>query len=305
MQEPLPGTRLYILPTGNGLLFAMALLVMLLGAINYDSGLGYLFTFLLTGLALVTILHTHRNLTGVQLRTADAAPVFAGEPAIFQLCLDNHTDQPRQDIRIRIQTRPAPVHSSRSAPISLDAGLRNIELPLPTHRRGWLRLKQPRLSSTFPLGLFRAWTQPSMEPTYLVYPPPHGSLALPSPRGGAGSERRGESGGDEDFSGFREHQRGDSPRQIHWKAVAREQGMPVKLFSGAQPRELDLCWEDVPLADSEQRLAQLCRWILEAEKQGYSYRLKLPDSQSVAGNGNAHQHACLKMLALYPASDES
>ncbi len=293
-------TRLYILPTGDGLLFAGALLVMLLGAINYDSGLGYLFTFLLAGLALVTILHTHRNLTGLHLRTSDTTPVFAGEPAIFRLCLDNRTDYPRQDICARIHADSAPVHSSSTEPISLATGLQNIELPLTTQGRGWLRLKQPRLSSTFPLGLFRVWTRPPAMLACLVYPQPDGALPLPFPGNGAGNERGLESGGDEDFSGFRQHQPGDSPRQIHWKAAAREQGMPVKLFSGSQPQDLELRWEDIPLKDTERRLGQLCRWILEAEAQGYRYNLRLPDSCTETGSGAEHQHACLKMLALYP-----
>ncbi len=295
-------TRLYILPTGNGLLFAAALLVMLLGAINYNSGLGYLFTFLLTGLALVTILHTHRNLSKVELRMANTAPVFAGEPAIFQLCLANRSDQFRHDICVRIEADLASAHSSITEPVSLDAGLQNIELPFVTQQRGWLRLKPPQLFSTFPLGLFRVWTPSLANPACLVYPQPDGSLPLPAPCGGIGNQHGGGGGGDEDFSGFRQHQHGDSPRQVHWKAVAREQGMPVKLFSGGQPQELELGWEMVPLADPEQRLAQLCRWLLTAEEQGYRYRLSLPNGRSEMDHGSAQLYVCLKMLALYPAT---
>ena len=49
---------LYILPTRQGLLLALILLLMLAGSINYGSNLGHLVTFLLSGLWLTTILHT-------------------------------------------------------------------------------------------------------------------------------------------------------------------------------------------------------------------------------------------------------
>ena len=50
--------RIYILPTRRGLVFAVFLLAMLLGSINYALSLGFVLTFLLAGLGLVGMLHT-------------------------------------------------------------------------------------------------------------------------------------------------------------------------------------------------------------------------------------------------------
>ena len=43
--------RIYILPTRAGAVLAVTLILMLLGCINYNLGLGYVLTFLLTGVA--------------------------------------------------------------------------------------------------------------------------------------------------------------------------------------------------------------------------------------------------------------
>jgi hypothetical protein len=50
--------RVYVLPTAAGLSYGTALIVILLGAMNYNLSLGHALVFLLAGLGVVTILHT-------------------------------------------------------------------------------------------------------------------------------------------------------------------------------------------------------------------------------------------------------
>ena len=56
--------RIYILPTRFGVLFAAMVFAMLLGSLNYGASLGFTLTFLLTGLGLVMMHHSHNNLLG-------------------------------------------------------------------------------------------------------------------------------------------------------------------------------------------------------------------------------------------------
>ena len=49
--------RIFILPTRRGLGFALVLVLMLLGDINYNLSLGYVLTFLLATLAVLSMLH--------------------------------------------------------------------------------------------------------------------------------------------------------------------------------------------------------------------------------------------------------
>src|SRR3546814_17338047 len=64
----IPRNRVYIVPTRFGYVFALMLLVMLLGAMNYSNSMAFMLTFLLEGLGLTCMQHTHANLHNLQLR---------------------------------------------------------------------------------------------------------------------------------------------------------------------------------------------------------------------------------------------
>ncbi len=76
--------RVYIFPTRYGLIFSVNLLVMLIGAINYNNSLAYSLTFLLGGLFLIAMIHTYSNLRGLIISASPADAVFAGQIAVFQ-----------------------------------------------------------------------------------------------------------------------------------------------------------------------------------------------------------------------------
>ena len=59
------------------------LMAMLLGANNYGSNPGFLFTFLLAGLAMAALLQTWKNLLGLRIKPLQPDPVFLGQPAGF------------------------------------------------------------------------------------------------------------------------------------------------------------------------------------------------------------------------------
>ena len=88
--------RIFILPTGGGLLYALMLVIMLLGAINYDLSLGHALVFLLAGLGFVGMVHAFRNLIALRLTPLRAEPVFAGETARFRLRVENPRDHDRR-----------------------------------------------------------------------------------------------------------------------------------------------------------------------------------------------------------------
>jgi len=155
------------------------------------------------------------------------------------------------------------------------------------------------LATRFPFGLFRAWCPLKIDTECLVYPRPEGRQALP-PSATAGSRESGLKGvGRDDFAGFRDYVPGDSPRQIHWKAAARYEGLPVKIFSGANAGDMMLYWSDVATGDVEARLSQLSRWVVDADAGGFRFGLSIPGSRLAPAQGEAHRHACLKALALY------
>jgi len=294
--------RVFILPTGQGVAFAAALLAMLVGAINYAVNLGHLLTFLLGGAALVSALHAHRNLLGLTVRGARVEPVFAGEVAVFQVCLEgpHGAERPGLTVAHRVD-RARRMRRWQEVPVSLPAGEgRCVQLRRPAEHRGRLPLGRMRITTRYPLGLFRAWSPVEIDATCLVYPRPSGHLPLPQPAGAdAGAALLSEGPTEEDFSGLREYARGDSPRRIHWRVAARGQAVPVKVFTGSAGEELRLRWDSAGGGDAEARLSQLACWVLEAEGQGFVYGLELPGQTVAPGRGRAHLAQCLSTLALF------
>ncbi|MGV0951097.1 MAG: DUF58 domain-containing protein [Azonexus sp.] len=291
--------RIFILPTRAGLLFAAALLAMLTGAINYNLALGHALVFLLVGLALTGMVHAFRNLHGLSIAPGRCAPVFAGEVAYFPLHLASERNMPRLALELRAGDETRSVTADVAA-----HGLSEVTVPVAALRRGWLDLPRTRLATTYPLGLFIAWSylQPAMR--CLIYPQPL-PTPLPPPRAATRTGDHHGDGGQEDFSGFRERQPADSPRHVAWKASARDAGqrpLLVKQFAGGARTELQLDWALTPEATApEARIAILAGWVMAAEDDGACYGLRLPGQEIAPDSGDTHRHRCLEALALFPS----
>ncbi|MGH8298012.1 MAG: DUF58 domain-containing protein [Steroidobacteraceae bacterium] len=285
--------RLYILPTRAGIGFGALVLTMLAAGLNYANSLALLLTFLLAGFAVVAMHECHRNLLELSLLEAAAASLFAGCAGTLRLTLENASRRGRY----RIQ---AAVADGAAVTLDLPAGSRGqVELPIRAGRRGLQRIDRLRVSSSHPFGLFRVWTWIHAPIEVLVYPRAAGALPLPADYAAlAGTRPRGAAGADE-WLGLRPFRDGDSPRQVAWKAYAREAPLLVKEYSSAGSPLRLLSLEGARQPDIEARLAQLARWILDAEAAGDLYGLELPRQRIPAHRGSDHRHRCLSALALY------
>jgi uncharacterized protein (DUF58 family) len=284
--------RIFIIPTRQGIGFVCVLLVMLLGDINYNLSLGYVLTFLLGTMALMTMVHTFRNMAQLEIRAGRVTPVFAGESAQFVFYFHNNGRLPRHQLKLQ-QVGGQRVVFDIPAQHSVE-----VILPISTLQRGWLSSGRLTLFTEFPLGLYHAWSYLQFDTRCLVYPKPAASQPLPTSVDPNGTGKNTTTG-DEDFSGLRNYVAGDALPRIAWKALAREQGLQVKQFSSPQGRELWLDWAQIPMLASERKLEILTRWVLEAEAQELLYGLRLPDCELPPGQGAAHRAACLRALALY------
>jgi uncharacterized protein (DUF58 family) len=286
-------SRVFILPTGTGLAFAAMLLVMLFGSINYNNSLGHMFTFLLGSMAMVSIFHTYRNLVMLGFAVGKVRPVYAGERAGFDMLVTNPGLYARIGIRLESANQP---------PVSIDLEPQQtipVTLYRDTTRRGVMALGRCRVSTCYPLGLFRAWSNLELRMHCLVYPRPGPRRPLPQSTVYKPNLSGDKGRGVDDFAGFRPYRSGDSPRHLFWKAAAREQTLLTKQFGGDRADELWLDWRDLDALDSEARLSQLCRWVLDADHNRQCYGLRLPSVEIAVAGGDAHKLRCLEALARF------
>jgi uncharacterized protein (DUF58 family) len=288
--------RIYILPTPLGIAYATMLFAMVLGGMNYGNNLGLALAFLLVSLGLVVMHHCHGTLSGLSLRLAATESGFVGGAVRFSINFENTALAPRPRIELGVGREPARV-------VDVPAGgTATAELSVPATRRGRVRLERFVVATRHPLGLFRAWAVVHCEYAAIAWPAPAERGRVPpgveTDTGGAQEHAQG----DHDFAGLRPFQPGDSLRRIAWKVYARGQGLHTKQYAGTDVVSHVFDWDSLPALGSEARLAQLCRWVLDAHEQGEAFGLRLPGVTLEPNVGTAHRERCLDALALFEES---
>jgi uncharacterized protein (DUF58 family) len=284
--------RIFILPTKQGYLFGVVLLVLLLASINYTLSLGFVLTFLLAAMGGVAMLHTWRNLAHLKLRPGRCDAVFAGDTAHFRVVLESPS---RERFAVAIRRRD-------DFPVFTDVRLEEpcvASLAVPALRRGRLACGRLEVFTRYPVGFFHAWSYVDFGLTVIVYPRPDPAAGLPPAQSLSGDDEGIPIAGDEDFSLLRSYRPGDPPRQIAWKALARGDDLMTKEFQATASPELWLDWMDARAADTEARLSILAHWVIETERLGQSYGLRIPGVAIEPGRGEAHRDRCLEALALH------
>jgi uncharacterized protein (DUF58 family) len=302
--------RVYILPTNAGLVFGAAMVVLLIGSINYSLQLGYMLTFVVASMAIVGMHTTHSNLSQLVLRGVRVEPVFAGDVAVFDITASNPTTADRFALRFSFVEPTASTHWSmlfrQRAPLMTTVstelparGDRGIGVPLPAPERG--RLPAPRIviETRYPFGLWRAWAYLTPALTAMVYPAPEvDAPPLPATAMGGG-EGVGLTTTGKVVAGVRPYNPGDPQKMIAWRLAARSDELCVKQFEAQGGGELMLDYDSLPRhMDVEQKLSRLTRWVLDADAAHMRYGIRLPGAMAFAGGGAKHREHCLTALAL-------
>lgn len=300
----------YILPTRPGLMLGLTLLTLLVASINYQLNLGYLLTFLLAGSALVGMHVCHGTLRGLAMHLIAPGAHFAGASTAFNINLTNNRGSVRYGIGLSVLNPAANKHKRRHwAWTDVPAqGSSLVQIAFTPARRGLQRLPTLTAETRFPLGTFRVWTVWRPAAQMLVYPAPEvHAPPLPAgvPRpGGAAVAMKAQSSGE--FEGVRGYRRGDPMKLVVWKkaTAASEQahseggGLVVRDTQQAQQNELWLDFTQAGSGDIERKLSRLCAWVLQADRLGLAYGLRLPAREIKPASGEAHKRHCLEALAL-------
>lgn len=283
--------RIFILPTAAGAAFMLLLILLLLMGVNYENNLIYAITFLAAGIFLVSCLHTYNNLAGTRLQVLRGNSCFADEQAGFELELEHQGGNRPEQLCLQFE---------QGLPLILDLHERQrVELFCAAPERGWLEPGGLKLETTFPLGLFRAWTWLDLDVRALVYPKPI-SGELPNAWRSGQSDLDGvlNREGTDDFTGLERFQSGMWLRQIDWKSYARGRGLQAKQFGDRQSPDIWLDLDNTP-GTLEQRLSRLTHWVLELSRREQRFGLRLGSRELSPAQGEQHRHEALKRLALY------
>jgi uncharacterized protein (DUF58 family) len=288
--------NIYILPTRAGLLYAVLLIALLIGSINYQLNLGYLLTFMLAGVGVMSMHVTHGNLRGVTLAVQEPEPAFAGQQAKLRLTL-TAPDKHRYGISVQCGA------SGHVSLVDIEPGVpTQHDIAVAAPKRGLHDLDRLTIQTRFPLGIWRAWTywRPALQ--LLVYPAPeHPAPPLPElvavPAGNRdAAHRQGTSG---EFDGVRAYRAGDALKRVVWKKFAKADELVSRDDVALVKSMLVLDLADTPAASLELQLSRLTSWVLTCDKHDLPFELRLHSTVLPCGSGHTHKHAALKLLALY------
>jgi len=294
-QEPviLHRRRIYIIPTRYGGLFTLLLSLMLIGSINYNNSLGFALTFLMGSVAMISMLHAHRNLSGLQIRSGTTESVFYGQTIAFPIVLSNMNALDKVSLMLSNKDSVS-IYMTIPAASTI-----TTQLLQSSQHRGLKPLGKIKISTEYPLGLFHAWSWVYPDANAIVYPAPEKNAPPPDFENDGQEQLQNNLHGEDDFAGLRHYQPGDSIRSIAWKQSARGNGLFTKQFAGSGGKTLWLDW-DIPDTHSlEHRLSRLCQWVIFCESTGSDYGLRIPGFTLAPGKGHKHRHLCLSALALF------
>lgn len=287
------GKDIRIRPTGYGVLFGVVVAAMTLGSVNYNNNLGLLLAFLLGGMAMASLLHTYKNLTGLQIFSVAARPIFAGETAVYELQVCAEA-LPKRSISFSF------LQSEATCQDMITRVPQYLSLSIPVDQRGWHNPGPLRVETRYPFGLFRSIAHVSLGIHCLVYPKPvSGPLAAVQNYASSGSEGGKELPGVDDFKGLQPYLPGEPVEHIYWKAFSRGQGLQIKQFVEPAGTLIVFDWNSIKGVSVEHKLSRLCDAVLKAHRFNLFYGLNLPGKSILPDAGNTHRQNCLKSLALF------
>jgi uncharacterized protein (DUF58 family) len=295
---PAPRTsRVLVLPGRNTIGLVAVLAAMWYAGVTQSNGAAYLLCFLLASVAAVSTIHAWANLRGLSVRVEPIAPVFVGEQIVAPLVVD--AERGSTPLAVRIHAGEV-AHAAFFPEITKDRE-RRAAVRFQASARGCFERVKLIAVSQYPLGFFNARRTLVATQKWFVYPQPAGSAPIPRTSTATQERRDGARLEGDDFAGVRPWLQGESQRHIDWKAAARGQPMLTKQWAGETGDTVQLDWQDAP-GETEARLSQLARWILTAERSGANYGLTVPGKTIPPSHGDAHFHACLQTLAVFPSA---
>ena len=279
--------NVYVLPSRFGWCWLLVCLLLLLLAFNSGAAAPLLLAGLCLGLFLLALLLTPLNLRGLQLRAGEPAAGFADDLLTYPLV--SRSRRRHGAVGLRRLADPFPAQPTR---VDIAPGEGRLGLVWRPPGRGLQHPGPLVVESWAPLGLFRAWG---------IWRPPVQQLVYPAPRPGPVRRwcpPRNDREGEGDWWDLTAHRPEDGLARVAWGVLARGGGWQRRRFAGEGQGAHWL--QPDPALPREQALTAVTAAVLQADRAGLAYGLRLDGGDEPPGRGRRHRDRCLAALALAP-----
>ena len=287
--------RIYILPTVFGIYLGMMLFAILLGSLNNGSNAALLFAAVACAMLALALVQTHQRLVDLRVLSVHPFPTHEGEAIVVRVSFDHPGSKPREGLALEIAGERMAFNAPPREPHTVDVRLG----PLP---RGIHAMGRMRVGTRRPLNIAHAWSWVWPSQSFLIYPRLETNPPRPPGHGQENAQRKAARSGTE-IHHLRDFQLGDALRDVAWKASARTGRLMAREYESHGGGLQHLAWEDVAHLPTEHALSRLAAWVVQADSEGLSTELRLPDQTLGPAHGLPHRHACLTALARMPRDE--
>lgn len=291
--------------TRDGMIFVVALMVVLAAAINTANNLLYMVLSALLAVVSLSAFLSAMNCRFLSMELQLPARAFAGETFSASVTIHNRK---RLFPAFSLKTEPEGASLYFTAVQPQTSATEWCEITLP--RRGRYAIRKLRTASRFPFGLFTKMLDYKVNADCICYPSilPLDRLDI-SLRDLLGSSSRLERGLGCDLYTIRDYQLSDSARHVHWKASAKTSALKTREFASEDTRRVRIAFDRFGKpgdADAfEQKVSEAASLAFHSIRSGAEVTLVADDWESPAGNSDAVLDAILHYLALVAMADDA
>lgn len=271
-------------PTGYVWILIIIMFALFLQAYMHNFNIVYITLFTIFSLAISGCYFGRKNLYDISLIELPQERIFANKKALLKWRIINKADNPVYDITLKIKGS-----SKLFSSITKDT---IVTLTHTFEKRGFRTYPKVTLESRFPLLHVKFLKTHKQEKNILVYPQPKGTSLKKYI-----NEQLSHHGERSDFEGIRRYEKSDVASLIHWPSLAKGGDLMSRNFSYTTKTK-GLQFDFLSCGDNdEERLSQLCLWVLECEKQGFDFTITMP--QKIYSSKKESVDEILQKLAQY------
>lgn len=287
-------SKIFIVPTRQGLLLLMIAAMILLLAINFESSLNYALAFWLISMLWVAVHLTFRNLSGLTIEAHAGNLVCVGDVAEVTLKLSSKKKVNRGVLEL-IHEDWGSVHAW------LPEQQAEIRIPLKAFSRGPVLLPRFRIETRYPFGLVVAWTNLLIDVKAWAYPEGMAYDRTSDQSDGDDEQSINDhffKSGSEDFHSLRSYVPGDPIKRLHWPGFSRDL-LLVKSFSDYQSSDEMIDWAHFPGVPDELKLSAIAHYAQQFYEKNLPFGLRMPDEEIEPDKGIEHLTRVRRILAEY------
>jgi uncharacterized protein (DUF58 family) len=208
---------------------------------------------------------TWRNFAGVRASFADWEPVPAQTDGMLAVEIDAGARR-RHLIECEVQFDD---RTSLSGLAPEARGRVALEVPYQFERRGVRAVVAARVSSSWPLGLWRCQRSVAAPKEIVVHPKAQSAGELRGNAGGFSDElaRLGVRHGNLQPAGLREHRPGEPLQRVHWKASARRSNLVIQEWDGGAGAGFEVALDRRCSETTLDECLSILAWLSERAKE--------------------------------------